>query len=236
MRKCPRCQIVYASKNRLKCLYCDSALIPAELDEILVRKEQSRQRRMDFNRTIVSGPIGLSQMQYLLGVFFKVRSFAFSYEFCRNQLKIGKEYERYLIEPLGFSSIIKLPWVFVNVVDSFLFHSNYKGYCPRCHCKHKHSIGPGSHPKEECDYNQEYNALLKDIISGDIVKTEEKFTQLASRRVKAGLRSSYHELCTRKRVFEQFLDIIIILLSMSFLIYILAKLGFIFFGKFYDLT
>jgi len=218
MRKCPRCQIVYQSTERLNCLYCDATLISVQLEDALrLQEEDFVKGRSDF-----------------LDNYFRIRSFTFSYIFHRNQLRMGQKFERFFVEPLGFSYLIKIPWIIINCVDSVMIHLAYQGYCPQCGWKHKRMSGVGDHSKEECEYNKEYVLLLKEIVTGGLIRDENKYKKEAVLKVQAGQRNAYNTLCSRRTALEYGMDILSILISMALFMAIPIKIGMVLLGKVYE--
>ena len=112
MRKCLRCQIIFHSDQRLNCLYCDTRLSDADFGEI-ARGTSPKERIFQKEENIKH-----VRMEYLVGSYFKNKTFSFLYNFSRNELKLGKEFKRFFIQPIDFTSVIKIPWIVINIIDS----------------------------------------------------------------------------------------------------------------------
>jgi len=231
MRKCPNCQIVYQSSKRLHCLYCDTQLIPADLNDALRVREQEF---LEGRKNLSVEAMDIKRMRSILDKYFRIRSFTFYYTFCRNQMRFGDKFERFCVEPLTMSFLIKIPWLIINWVDSMVIHLVYQGYCPECQWKHKRLSGAGKHPKEECEYNKEYSVLLKEILNGDFIRNEGNFQKHAFVKAQAGQRSAYLTLCARRTGAEYSMDIAAILISMVLYMIIPIKVGMVLLGKVYE--
>jgi len=231
MRKCPNCQIVYHSPRRICCLYCDAQLISAEFNDALrVRETEFLKGRTN----LLAQSADIARMRSVLDKYFRMRSFTFSYVFSRNQMKFGQKFERFFVEPITFAFFIKIPWLIINLFDSMSMHLVYQGYCPQCQWKHKRLSGAGEHSKAECVYNQEYSALLKEILSGEFIRNESKFEQQAAALTSAGQRSAYNTLCSRRSGMEYGMDLVAILFSMALYMILPIKIGMTFLGKAYE--
>ena len=159
-------------------------------------------------------------IRYIVGSYFRARTFHFLYSFSRNEFKMGKEYKRFLIQPLSFVSILMIPWVVVDVIDSLLFRTIYLGYCPEC--KWKYDGRTVRHDLEECAYNEEYTALINEILTGHIAVTEGNFQNQAMAKIKEGRRSAYFDLCARKNKYEGALDVACVWFSCGLMAYSLV--------------
>jgi len=230
MKKCVQCDIEFP-EQRMYCIYCDSPLMDAKKAETVKFIPQASVSKKALK---IDDPNSLKGMQYLVSRYFRSKSFSFLYAFSRNQFKMGKKFDRILIQPFDFSVFIKIPLVLVNIVDSFILRLIYKGYCEKCEWKCRVLSTDVDHSGEECDYNTEYGIVLEEILSGKIIKDESKLEQLADLKEKHGKRSAYHHLCSRKRDFEIFIDGISILMSVILIFYIFAKLIMPIFGSIYD--
>ena len=222
MKRCPRCKIIFHLDDRTHCLYCE-----AMLHNVSSEEENSLQRSSSIGGIQSVPPIiqqilkdykteYLGQMQMIMGSYFRARTFHFIYNFCRNDLKMGKIYKRFLIQPLGPASFLMIPWVVYDFGDSLLFRVAYNGFCQQCQWKYK-KIAAEHNPKE-CDYNREYKALMEDIMSGKIAKTEVDFKRLAIKKMKVGQSSAYNDLCAMRNSLEGFLDIFCVWFSICLLI------------------
>ncbi|MFA5059158.1 MAG: hypothetical protein WC676_00825 [Candidatus Omnitrophota bacterium] len=231
MKKCDRCDIVFHSGSRLTCLYCDSILFEVEASEALKIQEKTLFKKQIDKTQKASNQ---DHAQYLVGSYFRARSFAFMYSFSRNQLKMGKAFKRFLIQPINFSFVIRIPWLVINLLDSMMIHMEYQKYCAKCDWKYRSSFDEKTHLAQECEFNQEYTSILNRILTGDIVKDEELIEKAAQEKLKLGKRSAYFQLCSRKNTTESVLDIFIILFSMSLIVYVVVKTFMPIFGNIYD--
>lgn len=217
MRKCPRCNLTFHSKLRFTCLYCDAQLIAADINDFF-RGQSSGVLEAKAAKFIDRDDI--QGMQYILGNYFKIRSFAFNYSFCRHQIRFGQKFGRFFIEPIRLLSFVKLPWLLINIIDSFYIHTFYQNYCPQCRWKYKLLAGEAVHSEAECNYNKNYSAILKFILNGEIVKEEVKFQDMSTIGP-----NPYQQLCSRKQGVEWFLDICAILISMGLFISVIVLGG-----------
>lgn len=231
MKKCVRCQIIFHNDHRLYCLYCDSSLQAASTDEIFQLGAGTKAIEKVMKSKELMTP---ERLQHLAGSYFKTKSISFFYGFCRNQLKMGRDFKRFLVQPIDFSFVIKIPWVFVDLADSVAFRLMYTGYCDKCQWKYKRFTERDVHSEDDCLYNREYTTILNDILNGEIVRNEAQFEQSSQERIQQGKRSAYRDLCSRKKDFETFTDIVGALISISIIIYILARLTMPMFGAIYD--
>ena len=225
MRRCLRCKVIFYHDERARCLYCDSILMSVGLDESRALLEGqtasgviAEQLARDRDRNIHEN------LRYLIGSYFRVRTFHFLYSFSRNDLKMGKEFKRFWVQPPSATVILALPWFAVNLLDSTFFRGFYNGYC--ADCGWKYFGGHIRHDPVECEYNQEYGRLIKEILSGHILQTEEEFQRQALAKVRQGKRSAYFDLCSRKNKYESVLDVACIWFSCGILVYFLVLLIF----------
>ncbi|MCB9772439.1 MAG: hypothetical protein H6754_07815 [Candidatus Omnitrophica bacterium] len=225
MKKCNRCKIVFHSDERLRCLYCDTNLLTVEKDDTLGFRDDK-----DFDPNLVGGDIKrevsvlkeiLSEWemgeflraQYVVGTYFKVRTFKFLYAFSRNHFRMGRDYKRLLIQPLNITSFLIVPWVIVDVLDSFFIRLTYNAYCEKCGWKFRQVHATQIHDPEECEYNQEYSRIVTEILSGNVNKTEGLIKESAYRKIRTGKRSAYKDLCSRRSATGWFMDVMCIWLS-----------------------
>ena len=127
-------------------------------------------------------------------------------------MKYGFRFERFFIQPINMTCVFNLPWFFFNAIYSNYFHFRYKAFCLRCHCKHI----PGHHPKEECEYNLGYFYILRDVLSGSIVRTRKVYEHLLVEDRKKRKPNPYADLCQRPIRLEVFFD----LLSIGFSVFL----------------
>lgn len=221
MRKCTRCNIVFHSMERTRCLYCSSILVSTGGGAVLDEKPFDVFLGVsDFLKAAGHGE--LDRKQYMVSSYFRSRTLGFMYAFCRNELRMGKTYSRFFIRPLDFSAVLSLPWFFINFLDSCFFRVLYIGFCEKCQYKYQPQGGIIGHEQNECEYCQEYNAIIQDIMTGQIALTEDKYKEQAEEKVKQGLRSAYHDLCSQRKGGDAFFDIFGIWLTICLGISLLA--------------
>lgn len=230
MKKCPKCQIVYHTEFRTTCLYCDCGLVSVDVYDGL---RAIGEGESEYERSIDRGAIGFEYLQYLLGSYFRIRSMPFYYMFSRQEYKKGEKYRRLLVQPLNYTAAIKIPWIFVNLIDTIFFRIFYHEYCPDCGYKYFRVAGEG-HDPDECAYNKEYTAIVEAIRNGGIVKDEMKFRRESQEKIKQGKRSAYKDLCSRKTKFEFFLDVATITFSIGIIHYAIARSIMPIFAKVYQ--
>jgi hypothetical protein len=235
MKKCPRCDTSFPDEY-LVCKYCDSRLFnEAELDGLFNQKEEEYFKEKVFNLDLEK--MTAYMKEFIVANYFHRRSFFFSYQFCRQEMKTGKKFRRFFIQPFNISFFIRLPWLFVNILDSLFFHLLYGGYCPQCNCKFKQSFESNvSHNKEECAYNKEFAAILVEIFTGYIFTKEQEFRRRAAEKVKLGLKSAYHDLSSPNKKVETLVDIFTIGLSFCLYFYLFARVAIPFVGRYIDLS
>ena len=227
MKKCIRCDIVFYLEERLRCLYCDSILmsVPTQDQAVLIDDKPFDVFRGvgDFLKSAGRGD--LDRKQYILGGYFRSRTFSSMYALCRNDFKMGKEYPRFLIRPMSFIDVLSLPWCLINLVDSVLFRFFYIGFCEKCQCKYRPRLVVVGHEKNECEYYREYTAVVRDIMTGRIAMTEAQHKQQAREKIAKGQRSAYQDLCSQKNGVHAFLDITSIWVTVCLAIYLIARLA-----------
>ncbi len=234
MKKCIHCRIVYHFDERVRCLYCDAILLTTDRDDTF------KDAKMDTVGTLMRDVVRTEQKtgmahetkRYLLGSYFRMRTFNFLYSFSRQEFKMGKEYKRRLVHPLELTSVFMIPWVILDLLDSLFFPLCYHDYCPECNFKYMKVSGTETkHNPRECDYNKEYAHLVDEVLSGNIAWTEQDFQREALRKIKEGQRSAYFDLCSRKNKHETVLDITCIWLSCGLLVLLLVTVLFPFMLK-----
>lgn len=231
MKKCSRCRIVFHDDSRQQCLYCDMTLLTVDQDDSAQLLDEK-----DFDPNLVDGG-GIARgipvlkeilkewrigehlrVQYMVGTYFKTRTFKFLYSFSRNSFKMGKDFSRMLAQPLNMSSLLTIPWVVIDLIDSFIIRLSYNAYCSKCGWKFKQVHATQIHDPQECEYNQEYSRVVNDIVSGQITKTEGKIKQDAYQKFKSGKRSAYKDLCSRRSSVGWFFDILCVWFSILMLL------------------
>ena len=163
---------------------------------------------------------------FLLGSYFRARTFHFMYSFCRHQYLRGKTYPRLLIQPFNATSFLMIPWVIFNIFDSISIRLTYNGFCEKCQMKFRKYTANQEHDRKECLYNLEHSSLIDDIISGKILQTEDQHMQQSQTVIAAGRKSAYYDLCFGKDFFSSMLDITCIWFSVGLIILILVWLFF----------
>ncbi|MFA5260196.1 MAG: hypothetical protein WC450_03085 [Candidatus Omnitrophota bacterium] len=223
MKKCPRCQLVYHMDERARCLYCDSILLTTDRQEEN-KKPPALMAGFSLAQVIVQKIFvgwtaeNHARSQYLIGNYFKIRTFSFMYAFSRNEYKMGRTYKRALIQPLSVYSLFMLPWVAYNVLDTIFFRLTYNTYCEKCQCKFIRYAGQKEHNPNECEYNREYTAVVNDIVSGQIAETESKLKWLAAKKIESGKKSAYRDLCLGEKGWQAVWDVMCIWLSICLVV------------------
>ena len=225
MKKCNRCKIVFHDDERSRCLYCDTNLLTVKYDDTVGFRDDK-----DFDPNLIGNDIkrGVSflkdilsqwevgeylRAQYVVGTYFKVRTFAFSYSFSRHHYKMGRNYKRMWISPLNITSVLIIPWVIVNILDSFYMRLTYNAYCSKCGWKFKQVHATQVHDVEECTYNQEYSKIVNEILNGSVYKTEGQIKEVAYHKVSTGKKSAYKDLCSRRSELAWIGDVLCIWVS-----------------------
>lgn len=238
MKKCNRCKIVFHNDERLRCLYCDSSLLVVDHDDTLGFRDED-----DFDPNLVGGDIKrevsvLKQVlydwelaeylraQYVIGTYFKVRTFKFMYQFSRNHFKMGKDYKRLLVQPLNLTSFLMLPWVVVDLLDSLYIRLSYNAYCSKCGWKFHQIHATQMHDALECEYNLEYSRIVREILNGNLNKTEGLIKESAYKKVRSGKRSAYKDLCSARSAFGWIPDVLCIWFSILVLMITIVVLVF----------
>jgi len=235
MKKCNRCRIVFHDDTRQRCLYCDTNLLTVERDDTI-----GFQNDKDFDPNLMGGAQGSSpvlreimrewqlgeflRVQYMIGTYFKTRTFKFLYGFSRSQFRMGKDYKRVLAQPLNITSFLTVPWVVINVIDSFFIRLSYNAYCSKCGWKFRQVHATQEHDPVECEYNQEFSRIVNDIVSGNIAKTEGRIKQDAYKKIQAGKSSAYKDLCSRRTNTGWFMDIFCVWFSIVLLLSVVVTL------------
>ncbi|MCB9756825.1 MAG: hypothetical protein H6753_00195 [Candidatus Omnitrophica bacterium] len=229
MKKCNRCKIVFHNNERQRCLYCDTNLLLVERDDTLGFRDDK-----DFDPNLVGSDIKREvsvlkkvlldwemseylRSQYVIGTYFKVRTFKFLYLFSRNHYKMGRDYKRLLVQPLNLTSFLMIPWVVIDVIDSLYIRMSYNAYCTKCGWKFRQVHATQYHNAAECEYNLEYSRIVNEILSGNVNKTEGLIKESAYRKVKAGKRSAYKDLCSRRSEMGWIFDVLCVWLSILIL-------------------
>ncbi len=227
MKKCTRCNVVFYLNERLRCLYCDTRLITTDTDDpAKLRKNVVQADRLEGEHPFVRwllkdrGIERHGRMQFMIGSYFRVRTFKFMYNFSRNEMRMNKDFKRILIQPLSIMSFLTIPWVIWNFIDSMAIRFLYNAHCERCNWKYKKYVSGQKHQRDECEYCLEYSALMEDVLNGRIIQTEPRFKRQAYRKVTAGKKSAYRDLFALKSQVDSFLDVTSIWFSLLILLFL----------------
>lgn len=236
MKKCIRCNIVFHLDERTRCLYCDALLHTVSRDDTGFgeKGEQNTARIFDFQRPVieqlvdsrkgVEEPNQILNTQFMMGNYFRNRTFNFMYSFCRNEFKIGKKFRRPLVQPLHIASVLMLPWVVWDLIDSVLMRIFYTGYDEKCGWKYFKLGAAQEIDPERREYNKEYSALLENILTGKILFSEERFRQDAEFKKFEGKRSAYYDLCSKNTSFMKVVDLMVVWFSIAFLLFLIVSI------------
>jgi len=224
MRKCLKCNVVFHSDDRQRCLYCNALIMTVDEDNSPIQENMFAESDAIIEQVVRSKKLQThDHIRYIVGSYFKTRTFQFMYKFSRNEFKIGRKYKRLLIQPLNMTSFLVLPWLIVDFIDSLFFRLFYQGYCEGCGWKFlKIFGGQESHSKEECDYNKEYTSLIKEILSGNICRTEKQFKNEAMHKIQQDERTAYNDLCREKHKYDAVVDVASIWFSIGLIVYLIV--------------
>ena len=224
MKKCLRCKIAYHAQERFYCLYCQSMLADVEESD-----EPEFVDAFSFSESLLEKLVHgrevptVGNRLYVLSSYFRIRTFHFMYMFCRNELKMGKVFKRFFVQPLNLVFLINIPWFVVNLVDSLFFKLFYNSYCPQCNWKYIRFTGTQErHDADQCAYNQEYGALLNDICTARFVKTEDEFKRRSGEKIRQGQRSAYVDLCCYKDQYQAAVDTASVWFSSGIILYLIV--------------
>jgi len=159
-----------------------------------------------------------------------MQTFHFMYCFSRNEMKMGRTFRRRLIQPLNMGSFLTLPWVFFDMLDSLFFPMLYTAYCEKCGWKYKKISARTGHDPIECEYNQEYTEIIRDILTGKIVQAEPKFKEAAQAKALNGQRSAYNYLCNSRNFFSWITDVACVWFSISLFVLLFVLVVFPYLG------
>jgi len=224
MKKCPQCNIVFNADERSRCLYCNALLLMVEQGTAAEHEDSLTHEGFAQDDSIIlqvikdRQEVAHDRKFYIVGSYFCTRTLHFMYCFSRNEMKMGRKFRRWLVQPLNMGSFLIIPWVVWNLIDSLFIRLFYSAYCEKCGWKYKKLVSKGGHDPDECEYNQEYAQIIRDIMIGKILQTEDKFKQAAAEKIHAGKRSAYNELCTSKNFFSGVLDITTVWFSIALIL------------------
>ncbi len=232
MRECPRCKVTFYLDDRTHCLYCDTALLKVEDDKTNLKdKVDAGMLGLASNPVLQKvvhehGIEACTRLQFIVASFFRTRTFHFMYAFSRNNFRMGPTFDRFLIQPLHLTSLLLLPWLVINILDSLLCRLVYTQYCPKCGWKFYRTEHGGGHQHRECEYNREYQEVIQAILDGSIMQREKDFKRLGIMKRNAGRASAYWDMCTTKDFFSSFLDVTCIWFSVCLWILLIIALVF----------
>jgi len=235
MKKCIRCNIVFHLDERRRCLYCDALLHTVSRDDTGFgdKEEQDFSGIFNFQRPVIEqladrnkgeDPNQILNTQFMMGNYFRNRTFNFMYSFCRNEFKMGKKFKRRLVQPLHIASVLMMPWVIWNLIDSVLMRIFYIGYDEKCGWKYFKIGGAEQIDPVRREYNQEYSALLDNILTGKILFSEQRFKEVADLKRAEGKPSAYYDLCSKSTSFMKAVDLIVVWSSVAFLLSLIVSL------------
>lgn len=220
MKNCPRCNITFHLDDRSRCLYCNTLLLTSHDDKTDLTKKIDPGFLGTAAQPVIEkvvnehGIEAHTRLSFIISSYFRTRSFHFMYAFSRNDFKMGPDFDRELIQPFHLTSLLALPWLVVNIFDSFVCRFVYTKYCPKCGWKFYRTQGSDQeHDHAECEYNREYKEVVDAILKGSIMKHEEDFRRLGLMKHHAGRRSAYWDLCRSDKFLTSFVDIAVIWLS-----------------------
>lgn len=232
MKECPRCKITFHLDDRIRCLYCDTMLRDARDDTTDLQKRVSGEVPGLTSQPVIEkvvkehGIAAHTRHQFIVASYFRTRTFHFMYAFSRNEFKLGPDFAREMIQPFRLTSLLVLPWLIINILDSFFCRLVYTKYCPKCGWKFYKTERSGEHDHEECEYNREYKRVVDLILNGTIMKEEAVFKRLGIMKQNAGRRSAYWDLCEGTDFFSSFLDVATIWFSICLWIILAVALIF----------
>ncbi|MDP8264978.1 MAG: hypothetical protein P9M12_05830 [Candidatus Aceula lacicola] len=233
MRKCLRCNIIFDDERLVGCIYCENILVRVK-DDKEQREFESCAKAEE--PSAFKKPLTHQKKDYLFGALFQERTFLSSFAFSYNNMKRNKEAQRFLIQPIDIGYIVKVPLIIVNFIYSFFFHILHSQYCPRCNTRYFAFYGGQKmqHPKDACEYCQEYNQIADEIFSKKQCVNLRKLREISEEKIRQGKHSAFFDLTHRNVAVERFLDIASIVTSIAVYVYIVARLSMPFFAKIYQ--
>lgn len=203
----------------MSCHHCGKKLKEISLREAL---EHTRKRFLQHFSEDKSIKIFDPHTQYVVSSYFNNHSLFLYFDLSKNQLKYGRQFDRFFIQPLNLTALINLPWLVFNVLYSNYFHIFYRARCPICNCKHL----PWHHTKEECEYNVVYFQILCDVLNGDIVYTKKVYETYSREQQDQHALNAFANLNKRNKGVEFALDLLSISFSVMIWIYAIVYIGF----------
>lgn len=235
MKKCPRCRVVYKEDAQMKCLYCEGSLLTAK-EADFIGESQNKGSAFDLSKAKelkFQDKITHDRKEYLIGTFFRGSTFLSSYRFNLHELKKGRAAKRFFIRPPDLGTLIKIPWLFVNVIYSMVYFFTPKSYCAKCGYQYIPAHGEAQHDPAECSYNQEYDMIEQEVFSGKVFIDLDPVRQISDAKVKKGQRSALRELLNRNMTWEKTLDVISIIVSIIIYVYLLVLIAMPLLNKIY---
>jgi len=229
-----KCDLVFQLEERTRCLYCNTLLVELDPEEepsdFEIFEEAMSDEAIQKKKAIITQMIndrrvkGHGRMQYIVGSYFRTRTFQFMYGFSRNEFLMGKGFSRPLVQPLNTSHFFIIPWVGINLLDSVWSRMVYNGYCPTCGWKFHQPMANQKHNLRHCNYCREYSLIIEDILTGRITQTERIFKRKAFESLAAKERSAYHDLCGQNKLSAKIFDVMCIWFSVTLMLSLLVML------------
>ncbi len=218
MKECSSCHIFF-KESVMQCQGCGETLKEITLGEAL---EHTRKRFLKHFSEDKSVHIFDPHTQYVVSSYFNNHSLFLYFDLSKNQLKYGRHFERFFIQPINLTAFINIPWFFYNLLYTNYFHFFYNRYCPVCNCKHLE----GHHSQEECEYNKIYFQILCDVLNGDIVNTKKVYEEYYQENKNLQIPNAFANLSKRHKRAEFALDLLSISLSILAWMYVMVYVGF----------
>lgn len=211
MKKCTYCDLVYNMEERIHCIYCGEPLVDSEdqaTPDVQDKQFEDYQGIPLITQMVQTRHVHKEgRMQYVLGSYLKHRTSRFIYLLNRNEFRLGKTYNRFFVQPVNIITWLSVPWMVYNLFDSLRIRETLDGFCEACGWKYKRQWKNAPHNPGECEYCQDYNIVIDDILSGRITMTEKDHVRRAAEKAKAGKKSAYRELCFERKFFPIALDV-----------------------------
>lgn len=218
MKECLSCHTFFR-ESAMQCQQCGGRVNEISLGQALEHTRKRFLRHFSEDKNIhIFDP----HTQYVVSSYFNNHSLFLYFDLNKNQLKYGRSFERFFIQPVNLTAFINLPWFFYNLLYTNYFHLTYTDYCLKCHCKHL----KGYHSREECEYNIAYFQILCDVLNGDIVYTKKVYEEYYRERKGQREPNPFADLNKRHKGVEFALDLLSISLSVLLWIYLMVYVGF----------
>ncbi len=224
MKKGPRCKVNLTDTWEFNCLYSDGSLLRVPdggfIPDHQLSLDLPQGKELRFRSDIASG-----RQDYLMGIFLRETASLSLFRLSLRDFEKGQAMKRFLIYPLGFDAVIKLPWLLFDIFYSVLYYFLPKGFCPQCQCKYIRFHGERAHDPQACSYNQEYQMIEEEVFSGKVFIDLDKVRDLSQRKVRLGEPSALYDLVHRKVGMEKALDVVAILVSIFIYIALLIMIA-----------